>query len=257
MKTKFTLILVLMLTLASTWTSPEAYGATTKQERNAIASGYKLYKEKRFAEAEVQFRKALEANAASETAMFNLAASLLRQGGAKAADGSDKTAQEASALLSELSAQAKDVKLAELAAYNLGNMAFNSGDYAASIEQYKNALRRNPLNDDARDNLRLAQKKLQEQNQDKKDQNKDKEQEKEKEQDKQDQQQQDQKQNQDKDQQQPPKQPEEEKGSISDNNAERILKAMENEEKATRARINSRQKRNGDPARTRQVSKPW
>lgn len=256
MRTKGTIISLLMLMSAFVWTAPETYGATTKQERNAISSGYKLYKEKRFAEAEVQFRKALEANAASETAMFNLAASLLRQSGAKGADGTDKTAQEASALLSELSAQAKDVKLAELAAYNLGNMAFNSGDYAASIEQYKNALRRNPLNDEARDNLRLAQKKLQEQNQDKKDQNKDKEQEKDQQQDKQDQQQ-DQKQNQDKDQQQPPKQPEEEKGSISDNNAERILKAMENEEKATRARINSRQKKNGDPARSRQVTKPW
>ncbi len=261
MKNYKTYILCIILALATLY-APVMSAATTKQERNAIVSGNKLYHDKRYAEAEVQFRKALEANASSETAMFNLAAALIRQGGTPSAEGENKTLQEASSLLGELSTQSKDVKLAELAAYNLGNLAFNVGDYGASIEQYKNALRRNPMNNNARENLRLAQKKLQQQNQDKKDQDnkdKDKNNDKDKEQDKQDQKQ-DQPQNKDqnkdqkKEEQQPPQ---EEKGGISDNNAERILKAMENEEKATRARINSRQQKNGNPANSRTITKPW
>src|SRR5699024_11514396 len=57
---------------------------------------------------------------------------------------------------------------------NLGNISFQEKNYAQSIEEYKNALRRNPKDDETRYNLRLAQlllKKQQQeqQNQDKKD----------------------------------------------------------------------------------------
>lgn len=64
---------------ASADTSADGYNSN-KQERNFIAAGNKLYRDKRYAEAEVQYRKAIEANQASETAIFNLAASLIRQG---------------------------------------------------------------------------------------------------------------------------------------------------------------------------------
>ena len=62
---------------ASDQTQTQEY-KSNKQERNFIAAGNKLYHDKRFAEAEVQYRKAIEANQASETAVFNLAASLIR-----------------------------------------------------------------------------------------------------------------------------------------------------------------------------------
>lgn len=52
---------------------------STRKERNYIRQGNSLYNEKRFSEAEVAYRKALEENAASETAMYNLATSLIRQ----------------------------------------------------------------------------------------------------------------------------------------------------------------------------------
>lgn len=248
------------------------HAESTKQERNLIADGNKLYKEKRFAEAEVKFRKALEANAASETAAFNLAASLIRQGGNPSADSEDKTMKEARQLLSALSQGAKDARLAELAAYNLGNLDYNAQQYQQSIEMYKNALRRNPDNDKARQNLRLAQKKLQEQqNQDKnqdKDQNKDQDKDqKDKDQDKdqnnkdqdqkdQDQNQQNQQNQQQQQQQNQQQQQQQQQGGISDSNAEKILKAMENEEKATRARINAKKGKENNATR-RQVAKPW
>lgn len=241
--------------------SPREY-KSNKQERNFIAAGNKLYRDKRFAEAEVQYRKAIEANQASETAIFNLAASLIRQGGTNSPDAPNKTIQEAQQLLSALSSSARDAHLAELAAYNLGNLAYNAEQYQPAIEHYKNALRRNPDNDKARQNLRLAQKKLQDQqNQDK---DKDKDKDKEQQQDKQDQQKDqnkdknEDKNNQDQQQQQQQNQQQQNKqqSGISDNNAEQILKAMENEEKATRARINA-EKGKEAKANRRQVSKPW
>ena len=229
--------------------------ATTRDERNYIVEGNKLYNEQRYADAEVAYRKALQENAMNEIAQFNLAASLLRQGSA-----SGETQKEASAILQNLTRDAENISIAEKAFYNLGNIAFNSQDYAKSIELYKNALRKNPDNDKARENLRLAQKRLEEdQNQDKQDQDK-------KNQDKQDQNQnQNNDQNKDdkKDQQQQqpdPKKDQQQKqqqqGGISQQNAEKILKAMENEENATRARINAEKKKTGAPSR-RPVTNPW
>lgn len=68
--------------------------------------------------------------------------------------------RRASAILQNLTRDAENISIAEKAFYNLGNIAFNSQDYAKSIELYKNALRKNPDNDKARENLRLAQKGL-------------------------------------------------------------------------------------------------
>lgn len=241
-------------------------GGTTRHERNYIVEGNRLYKQERYADAEVAYRKALQENAMNEIAQFNLAASLLRQGSA-----SGETQQEAMRILQNLTRDAENISIAEKAFYNLGNIAFNGQDYAKSIELYKNALRRNPDNDDARDNLRLAQKRLEEQqnqdndqnqdkNEDKKDENKEQQQQNQnqnqnqdqnKDKDNQDKQQQPQ--NQDKQQQQ---QQQQQNGGISQQNAEKILKAMENEENATRQRINAEKKKTGAPTR-RPVTNPW
>ena len=263
---KRTIIAVALVAIAI---SANAENKTTRHERNYIVEGNKLYREERYADAEVAYRKALEENAMNEIAQFNLAASLLRQGSA-----SGETQKEAAGILQNLTRDAENIAIAEKAFYNLGNIAFNSQDYAKSIDLYKNALRRNPDNDKARENLRLAQKRLQEQqNQDQnKDKNKDqdnKDQDKDKQnQDKQDQQNQDQNKDQDKNQdnkdknqsQQPQNQKQQPQnqqgGGISQQNAEKILKATENEENATRARINAEKKKNGAPSR-RPVTNPW
>ena len=130
-------------------------------------------------------------------------------------------------------------------------------------------MRRNPDNDKARENLRLAQKRLEEQqnqNDDKnQDQNKDdnKEQEQKENQNQNQNQNQDQNKdpNQDKQQQQQQnqdkqQQQQQQSGGISKQNAEKILKAMENEENATRQRINAEKNKNGAPSR-RPVTNPW
>lgn len=214
--------------------------------RRHIVEGNKAYSEKRYSDAEAAYKKALQADPASMAATYNLASSLIRQ--ATAGEAGKKLNAEAAKLLNEVITTASDNRLASYAAYNLGNMAFNSQQWDQSIQYYKEALRRNPDDDNARDNLRLAQlKKSQSQNQDKDN----KEQEKEKEQQKQDQQNQQPQQN--NDQKQQPQQPQ---GGISPENAEKILKAMENEEAATRARVQEAEKRKGAAGR-RVVTKPW
>ncbi|MDE6048277.1 MAG: tetratricopeptide repeat protein, partial [Paramuribaculum sp.] len=148
---------------------------TTKHERNYIREGNKLYYAKRYAEAEVAYRKALEALPSSEIAQFNLAASLLRQSGSSDPNNGNSPIATATQLLQNLASNGTDRMLSSKSFYNLGNIAFNAQDYGKSIELYKNALRRNPDDDKARENLRLAQlKQKEQQNQDQnKDQNKD------------------------------------------------------------------------------------
>lgn len=255
------LIILLATAILPAAAKEDTKDTSTRKERNFIREGNKYYEEKRFADAEVAYRKALEENAASEIAMYNLATSLIRQSGSANPNEGNNPMAEAQTLLQNVAQSAQDISVAENAFYNLGNMAFNQQQYDQAINMYKGALRKNPDNDKARENLRLAQlkKQQQEQQQQNKDQNKD--------QDKQDQNQdQQQQQNQDKDQdkqdqnqqkqdqkQQPPQQ---QQGGISDANADKILKAMENEENATRRKVQEMKKKEAG-ASSRPVGKQW
>ncbi len=210
---------------------------STKKERNYIREGNELFKEKRYAEAEAAFKKALQENGNSPIAKFNLATTYLKQ-----VNLNDTTQNgllsETQQLLKE-TASIADPKLASKAYYDLGNIFYNQKNYAQSIAMYKDALRRNPDDDQARQNLRLAQKQLQ--NQQNQQQNQDK-------QDNKDQQKQNQDQNKEKnkngqDQQKPdnqqqkqPQQPP--KNGMSKENAEQILQTMQNEEKNTQDKVN-------------------
>ena len=247
---------------------------TVKKERNHICSGNKLYKAKRYAEAEVEYRKALQVAPSSAIAQFNLATALMRQGNATASqDSHDNPMSEAQAIFENLAKNCPNRDLRGKASYDLGNIAYAQQQWAQAIEHYKNALRCNPNDDHARDNLRLAQLKKQQQDQnknqnknqdqnkdqDKQDKNQNKDQNKDqqhKDQDKQDQDKQNQdkqnQQNQDKqDQQQSQGQPKQQNG-MSQQNAEQVLKAMQDQERATQQRINAQkaQQRRGERART-------
>lgn len=240
--------------------------ASTRKERNYIREGNKFYEDKRYADAEVSYRKALEENAASQTAMYDLALSLIRQSGSADPNSGNNPLAEAQSLLQNVAQVAQDASLVENAFYNLGNIAFNSQQYDQAINMYKGALRKNPDNDKARENLRLAQLKRQQQQdqQQNQDQNQDQDQQNQQDQQQQDQnkdenkdenkdQNQNQNQQQNKDQQQPPH---EQRGGISDANAAKILKAMENEENATRKKVQEmKEKENNSSHRNR--GKQW
>ena len=233
-----------------------------KKERVCLRNGNKLYEKKRYAEAEVEYRKALQANPASEKAQFNLATALMRQGSVTSQENDDKNPmKQAEGLLTNLAKGAQDKQLRGKASYDLGNIAYGRQQYDQAVEFYKHALRCNPDDDQARQNLRLAQLKKQQQdqnkdknqdkNQDNKDQNKDQNQDKNKDQnkDKQDQNKDQNKDNQDKqnqnqnqqNQQNQQQQQQQQQNGMSQQNAEQVLKAMQDRERATQQRINAEQ----------------
>ena len=251
---------------------------STKKERNYIRQGNVQYAENHYRDAEVLYKKALELNPSSEIAQFNLASSLLKQSGSAQADSPNNPIVQADSIFKNLAQNAVNKKVAENSYYNLGNISFDKQDYAQSIEMYKSALRINPENDDARENLRLAQLKKQEQEQNKdknKDKNKDNQQQKDKDnkqnkdqdkdnqdqnrQDKQDQNKDKQDQSQNQQQNQPQqKQNKQQSQGISDANAEKILKTMENEENVTRRKVNELKKKEDEKnASRRRITNQW
>lgn len=267
------ILLILLFCPILLWAADESDNST-KKERNYIRQGNEQYTGSHYRDAEVLYKKALEINPTSEIAHFNLASSLMRQSGSAQADSPNNPIVQADSIFRNLTQNALNQNVKENSYYNLGNIAFDKQDYAQSIEMYKSALRINPENDEARENLRLAQLKKQEQEQNK-DKNKDKEQQQDKnkdqnkdqnkdnkdqnKQDKEDQNKdkQDQSQNQQQNQQQQ-KQNKEQSQGISDVNAEKILKTMENEENATRRKINELKKKEDEKnASRRRITNQW
>lgn len=271
LKLKILMLLLVLLTGAANAAATPAGDEipTIKKERNHIRSGNKLYKAKRYAEAEVEYRKALQVAPQSSIAQFNLATALMRQGSATASQESkDNPMNEAQSLLENIVKSSSSRDLRGKASYDLGNIAYAQQQWQQAIEHYKNALRCNPADDHARDNLRLAQLKKQQQDKQNKqnknqDQNKDKNQDKDKQDQNKDKKNQDQnKQDQDKEKQNKDKQnqqsqnqqngqPKQQNG-MSQQNVEQVLKAMQDQERATQQRINARQaqQQRGERART-------
>ena len=277
-----TLVLASFLTLAVAMPAQAQNKAPkmTKQERVCLRNGNKLYEKKRYAEAEVEYRKALQANPSSEKAQFNLATALMRQGSVTSQEDDDKNPmKQAEGILTNLAKGAQDKQLRGKASYDLGNIAYGRHQYDQAVELYKHALRCNPDDEQARHNLRLAQLKKQQQdknkdqnkdnqdqnkdqnqdnkdqNQDNKDQNKDQNkdnQDQNKDQQNQDKQNQNQNQNQNQDQQ---KQQQQQVG-MSQQNAEQVLKAMQDRERATQQRINAQQAQQQRHERQR-TNKKW
>jgi len=215
---------------------------SVRKERNFIREGNKLYDSGKYRDAIRLYEQALQANPTSVVGRFNLGLSQIRIGNVadttKASQDMLRKGVENMQASAELGA--RNPRIASFANYNLGNLAFNKQDYASAIQSYKQALRLNPEDNNARRNLRIAQLKKQEQDKNKKDKDKDKQnQDKDKkDQDKKDQNQnqnqnQDQNQDQNKDQQ-PPKPKEQD---MSDQTANQILQAMENKEQQTRQRV--------------------
>ena len=246
---------------------------STKSERNAIVEGNQYFHDGKFSDAEAAYKKALTDNPNSQMAAFNLATTFLRQAPElkndsfpnpqqQGGDGKEPQLSQqlnsAIEILQNLAQNSPNPAIVSLAAYDLGNIAYRQQNYPQAIECYKEALRKQPKFNDARYNLRMAQlknkdnQKNQNKNQDKnKDQQQDKNKEKEKEKNKdKDQDQQQQNQNKDKNQQQQNQQ--QNKGSMSGQNMDQILRSMQNQENATQQRVNAARAKQqaGERART-------
>jgi len=208
-------ILIIMVTVSF-------IGLNAQNERKEIRKGNKEYNDSAFSKAELHFRKALEKNPNSDNANFNLGNSLYKQNQFEPAISKYET----------LAAHETDKNKLATYYYNLGNTYFKSNKLDKCIEAYKQSLRLNSSDIDTKHNLLLAkqmqqqQQQQQQQDQDKNDKDKN-DQDKNKDQKKQDQKQDQEQKQQDKQDKEKNKQDQ----NISKEDAERLLEAMEQDEK--------------------------
>ena len=189
-------------------------------DKGLIRHGNTEFKNGNFSEAEVNYRKSLDKEY-SPKAQFNLGDALYEQ----------KNYEDAQKNFSEVAERNVSKEIESDAYYNLGNTYMAQEKYAEAFDSYKKSLKSNPKNDDARYNLEYARWKMiqqQQQNQQQQDQQQEQ---------KQDQQQQDQQQQQE---QQQDQQQQQQQQQMSKEDAERMLKALENQEKETMEDINDK-----------------
>lgn len=188
-----------------------------QEEKKFIREGNKLYENKKYAEAEKSYQQSLKKNNNSYKGNFNLGDAYYQQG----------KYEEAAQQFQLLTHKGTSKDTLSKAYHNLGNALLKTRKYEESINAYKNALKNNPNDEDSRYNLAYAQRMLrqqqQQQNKDNKD-NKDQKNDKDKKDD------QDKKNKQNKEQEQKDKQ-EQQKNQISKEDAQRMLDALQNDEK--------------------------
>lgn len=198
-----------------------------KAERDYIRKGNRAYKDSVYVDAEVNYRKALEANPKSTVSMFNLGNTLLQQ---------NKVQEAMEQYVGAARVEKDKMNLAQIY-HNMGVIFHAQKDYAKAVEAYKESLRNNPKDDETRYNLALAQKMLKDQQQNQQNQNQDQsQQEQQKNQDQQSQQNQQQDQ-----QQQQPQQQENNEDQMSKENAEQLLNSVMQDEREVQDKVKKQQ----------------
>lgn len=191
-----------------------------------VSKGNEEYEKKRFRNAESAYRSALEKDPRQYQGNYNLGNALYRQ----------NKFEEATQQYLNAATTNNDPDRQSKAMYNMGNAFLKAEKYQESIEAYKKALRINPQDEDARYNLSYALQKLKQQQQQQQKQDQQKQDQQKQDQQKQDQQKQDQ-QKQDQQKQDQQKQQDQQKEQqkpqpkISKEEAERMLRALKNDEK--------------------------
>ena len=214
----------------------------TQSVASFMFKGNEAYKNKIWEEAEKSYNMANQKKA-TFTGEYNEANALYQQ---------NKYKEAAEMNMSALGKAETDAQRA-MANYNLGNSFYKSADYAKAIDAYKQSLRLNPSDLDAKKNLTKALQKKKEQDQQKnQQQNKKEEEQKQKEQstqnkDKEQKNEKGQEGNED-GQQKPPEDQKDAKESngkpqnLSKQESENMLRIMKQEEQATRARLMKQQR---------------
>ena len=206
-----------------------------QSDRSNIREGNRLFRSGKHADSEVSYRKAMEKNPRNPQAAYNLGNALFAQ---------KKDSAAVVAYQSGVQLETSAIRKA-MGYHNMGVVCQSHKMFSEAIEAYKNALRLNPKDDEARYNLELCKKQQKKQqdkkNQDKKDQKKD-------------QNDKDEKKDQDKKDQNKDKQKEkQDKNKMSKDNAEQLLNAAIQQEKNTQKRMKDKMQQ----PRSRKLDKNW
>ena len=235
--------------------------AQEKEKDKDLPKGNDSFVEKKYADAEVEYRISESKSPKKSIASYNLGNAIYRQ----------NQAGEAKYHYAKALKTAKTRAEKHQALHNIGNTLMKDKDYAGAVEAYKNALRNNPADEETRYNYALAKKMLKDnppkkdgKDKDKKDKDKDKNKDKDKDKDKKDDKKdgkdkdkdkkdgdknKDNKDNKDQNQGKPKPQP----GGISKQRLENLLDAVNNEEKKVQDKVN-KQKVQANP---KKAEKDW
>jgi len=219
-------------------------------QRSIINSGVDKYNQKKYSDAEVNFKKGIDKAPKSFEAHFNLGDAYYKE------EQYDQSLKEYYSSL-ELT---KDPSRKASTYHNIGNSLLKAKKIKESIEAYKSALKINPNDMETKYNLSYAlsllnnqqnqQKKNQDNQQNKNDKNKD-DKNKNQNQDKNDQKKQNQQNKPDQNQQAKQDNLKTQKNQISKKEAERILQALKNNEKDIQKKL---RRKTGAPVKT---DKDW
>jgi len=205
-------------------------------ERKCIRRGNRAFGKQDYVESEVQYRKALENNAHSYKGKFNLSTAQYKQ----------NKYDDAISTMDDINTSGLSNQQKSIISYNKGNSLFESKKFSESVKAYKEALKENPNDNAARYNLSEAIRMMQQQqqqnnnnqqnkdnkdnkdNKNKNDQNKNNNNNKDKNKQNQDQNKDQDNNNKDKNNQQ---NQEQNQPKLSKDDAERILQALQNNEK--------------------------
>ena len=232
----FSIVMCLLLSGASLF---------AQEDKKDVRRGNKDYRKSNFKEAEIDYRKALLKDSTSFAATYDLANALYSQ----------KDYEGAANTLEKLSNSAPESQYADRYYYNKGNVSLQKKDYKTAVDDFKQALLRDPGDLQAKESYIYAKKMLENQeNGGEGESNKD--------QQNQDQQNQDQ-QNQDQQQNQQPSDGQQDKQEgegqaqqqqISVQQAQQILKAIQAKEKETQEKVEKAKAQN---EKSRQKDKNW
>ncbi len=247
MRKYLTLILLLLVSVT----------ASGQVDRKDVRRGNRQFKKAEYGDADISYRKGLNADSTSVASAYNLGNNLYRQGNYAEAG---KYYQQALRHLPET----KNLKKRDAEGFdtyfNIGDAALQQKQYRAAMEAFAQALIINPDDMEAKENYVYARKMLEnnpdgggggndDQNQDQQDQNQDQNQN----QDNQDQNQDQQDQDKNKDQQDQGHQPYNGSG-ISPQQAQQMLQAIQAKEKETQDKVN---KEKAAVLKSRQKEKNW
>lgn len=202
-------------------------GASIEDARKANDA----YRNGNYAEAIKLYKKAIDQDPKNTKLYYNLGNALAKNG----------NPEEAIRYFEQFKSMTDDPEQRAMADYNIGNIYSETQQWDKAVNSYKNALRYQSADFDAKHNYELAQKKSQDQqqqqqnqqNQQQQDQQQQKQQQQENQQQEQEQQQNQQQQQQQQQQQnqQNQQQPQPKPNQINKEEAEKILKALEQKEK--------------------------
>lgn len=219
-------------------------------DKKEVRRGNSDYRKANYKDAEIHYRKAAVQDSTSLAATYNLANTLYQL---KDYEGAGNT-------LSKIGTKVEESPYAARYYFNKGDVSLQKKDYKSAVEDFKQALLRDPSDMSAKESYTYAKKMLeneqnggegQDQNQDRQNQDQNKDQQN---QDQNQDQNKDQNQNQGRDQNQDKQEAPQPQEQISKSQAQQMLKAIQAQEKETQEKV---EKAKAEKAKTRQKDKNW